>query len=94
MHYIWDDQNSDYVPDLSFFFSIFLHEFHLYVGQTAHVWVQVVVDSLASSRQSHSSDEQNQESHIWERGCKVGHLPEKSTQSDQQGWFMEVSLPK
>lgn len=67
---------------------------HLYVSQTAHVWVQVVVDPLASSWQSNSSDEQNQKSHIGERGCKVGHLAEKSTQLDKQGSFLEVSSPK
>lgn len=78
----------------SFHVHILLHGVHLYVGQTAHVWVQVVVDPLSSSWQSHSSDEQNQKSHIGERGCKVGHLAEKSTQSDPQAWFLEVSLPK
>lgn len=48
------------IPFFLFFFyhvHILLDEVHLYVGQTAHVWVEVVVDPFTSSWQSHSSDE-------------------------------------
>ena len=47
---------------------------HLKVSQLLHIWIQVIVDPIPSSRESEASDEQYEEHQVGERSCEVRNL--------------------